>query len=134
MAPTNPARFDDRPGFRFRCARRFGYGTAPLMVRRCLERLDEEDIRGQVRILHALSTTPGTQGPSGTSEGGTCDARPRFVARRRARWEVVLASDGELVGLVKEVLGDKNADIFDGLSVDAGLISKPTYVRRSACR
>jgi hypothetical protein len=64
MAPTNPARFDDRPGFRFRCARRFGYGTAPLMVRRCLERLDEEDIRGQVRILHALSTTPfGTQGP-----------------------------------------------------------------------
>jgi hypothetical protein len=64
MAPTNPARFDDRPGFRFRCARRFGYGTAPLMVRRCLERLDEEDIRGQVQILHALSTTPfGTQGP-----------------------------------------------------------------------
>jgi hypothetical protein len=63
MAPTNPARFDDRPAFRFRCARRFGYGTAPLMVRRCLERLDEEDIRGQVRILHALSTTPGTQGP-----------------------------------------------------------------------
>lgn len=43
-------------------------------------------------------------------------------------WEVVLASDGELVGLVKEVLGDHNADIFDGLSVDAGLISKPTYV------
>jgi hypothetical protein len=63
MAPTNPARFDDGPGFRFRCARQFGYGTAPLMVRRCLERLDEEDIRGQVRILHALSTTPGTQGP-----------------------------------------------------------------------
>jgi uncharacterized protein YrrD len=43
-------------------------------------------------------------------------------------WEVVLASNGDLVGLVKEVLGDKNADIFDGLSVDAGLISKPTYV------
>jgi hypothetical protein len=65
MAPTNPARFDDRPGFRFRCARRFGYGTAPTMVRRCLERLDEEDIRGQVRILHALSETRpwATQGP-----------------------------------------------------------------------
>ena len=43
-------------------------------------------------------------------------------------WEVVLASDGERVGLVKEVLGDHNADIFDGLSVDAGLISKPKYV------
>jgi hypothetical protein len=65
MAPTNPARFDAGPGFRFRCARRFGYGTAPTMVRRCLERLDEEDIRGQVRILHALSDTKpaGTQGP-----------------------------------------------------------------------
>jgi uncharacterized protein YrrD len=43
-------------------------------------------------------------------------------------WEVVLEADGALVGLVKEVLGDQNADIFDGLSVDAGLISKPTYV------
>jgi uncharacterized protein YrrD len=43
-------------------------------------------------------------------------------------WEVVLGTDGELVGLVKEVLGDQNADIFDGLAVDAGLISKATYV------
>jgi hypothetical protein len=65
MAPTNPARFDDRPRFRFRVAHRFGYGTAPVMVRRCLERLDEEDIRGGVRILHALSETRlwATQGP-----------------------------------------------------------------------
>ncbi|HET9674073.1 MAG TPA: hypothetical protein VFP31_04620 [Gaiellaceae bacterium] len=65
MAPTNPARFDDRPGFRFRCARRFGYGAAQMMVRRCLERLDEEDIRGEVTILHALSDTSpwSTQGP-----------------------------------------------------------------------
>ena len=43
-------------------------------------------------------------------------------------WEVVLGSDGELVGLVKEVLGDQNADIFDGLAVDSGLISKAKYV------
>lgn len=43
-------------------------------------------------------------------------------------WEVVVATDGTLVGLVKEVLGDQNADIFDGLAVDAGLIAKPTYV------
>jgi hypothetical protein len=65
MAPTNPARFDDHPGFRFRVASHFGYGTAAVMVRRCLERLDEEDIRGQVRILHALSETRpwATQGP-----------------------------------------------------------------------
>jgi hypothetical protein len=71
MAPTNPARFNDRPGFRFRCARHFGYGTAPVMVRRCLERLDEEDIRGQVRIVHALSDTRpwSTQGPVWHVEG-----------------------------------------------------------------
>jgi uncharacterized protein YrrD len=43
-------------------------------------------------------------------------------------WEVVLGTDGALVGRVKEVLGDQNADIFDGLAVDAGLLSKQTYV------
>jgi hypothetical protein len=35
------------------------------MVRRCLERLDERNIRGQLRILRALSDTKPayTQGP-----------------------------------------------------------------------
>ena len=65
MSPLNPARYGSVPGFRFRCARRFGYGASPGMVRRCLERLDEEDIRGRVTILHALSDTKpvATQGP-----------------------------------------------------------------------
>jgi hypothetical protein len=65
MAPVNPASFGDRQGFRFRCARRFGYGTAPEMVRRCLERCDTHGIRGTVRILHVLcDTSPvGSQGP-----------------------------------------------------------------------
>jgi hypothetical protein len=64
-APINPARVDERPAFRFRCARRFGYGAAPGMVRRCLERLDSADIRGEVHILRALSDTKpwATQGP-----------------------------------------------------------------------
>ena len=65
MAPTNPARYGGRPGFRFRCARSFGYGAAPEMVRRCFERLDAAGIRGEVRILRALSDTKpwSTQGP-----------------------------------------------------------------------
>lgn len=42
-------------------------------------------------------------------------------------WEVV-SSDGEKVGVVREVLGDKNADIFDGLAVDPGLLKTATYV------
>jgi uncharacterized protein YrrD len=42
-------------------------------------------------------------------------------------WEVV-SSDGEKVGAVREVLGDKNADIFDGLAVDPGLLKKAKYV------
>jgi hypothetical protein len=64
-APINPARVDERPAFRFRCARTFGYGAAPGMVRRCLERLDGADIRGEVHILRALSDTKpwATQGP-----------------------------------------------------------------------
>lgn len=42
-------------------------------------------------------------------------------------WTVV-SSDGEQVGAVKEVLGDQNADIFDGLAVDPGLLKRPKYV------
>ena len=42
-------------------------------------------------------------------------------------WEVV-SSDGEKVGTIDEVLGDQNADIFDGLAVASGLLKKPKYV------
>jgi hypothetical protein len=64
VAPLNPSRVDERPGFRFRCAHRFGYGASPGMVRRCLERLDAERIRGEVRILRSLADTElSTQGP-----------------------------------------------------------------------
>jgi uncharacterized protein YrrD len=42
-------------------------------------------------------------------------------------WDVV-SSDGEKIGVVDEVLGDKNADIFDGLAVDQGLLKKAKYV------
>ena len=65
LAPVNPARFDRTPGFRFRAARRFGYGASPQMVRRCLTRLDERGIPGQVEILRSLSDTKpvSTQGP-----------------------------------------------------------------------
>ena len=65
LAPLNPARYGGKPGFRFRVARRFGYGGSPEMARRCFERLDEEGIRGVVRVLHALSDTRPvqTQGP-----------------------------------------------------------------------
>jgi hypothetical protein len=65
MAPLNPARYDDSAGFRFRVARKFGYGASPEMTRRCLERLAEEGIGARVEILHALSETRPvvTQGP-----------------------------------------------------------------------
>jgi hypothetical protein len=65
LSPLNPARFGGTPGFRFRTARRFGYGVSPEMARRCFERLDSEAIRGQVRILRTLSDTRPvqTQGP-----------------------------------------------------------------------
>ncbi len=65
LAPVNPSRFGGTPGFRFRCARQFGYGASPGMTRRCLARLDERGIPGAVRVLWALSDTKpvGTQGP-----------------------------------------------------------------------
>ena len=40
----------------------------------------------------------------------------------------VLDSAGEKVGSIDRVLGDPEADIFDGLAVGGGLLSAPTYV------
>jgi hypothetical protein len=42
-------------------------------------------------------------------------------------WEVV-GSDGESIGKVEETVGDSTHDIFDGLTVGTGLLSKPRYV------
>ena len=42
-------------------------------------------------------------------------------------WEVV-GADGGSVGKVHEVLGDPEADIFDGLQVSAGVLGETRYV------
>jgi hypothetical protein len=65
LGPVNPYLVDDVSTFRFRVARRFGYGAAPEMTRRSLERLDEEGISGRFRIVGVLSDTRpvATQGP-----------------------------------------------------------------------
>jgi hypothetical protein len=71
LAPINPIQSVGHTGFRFRCAHTFGYGASAGMVRRCLARLDADDIPGEVRILRALSDTHpvGTQGPVWYVEG-----------------------------------------------------------------
>jgi hypothetical protein len=65
MGPANPLRETDKSTFRFRVAHSFGYGASPGMVRRCLERVDEAEIPGTVRVLRLMSDTQpvGTQGP-----------------------------------------------------------------------
>jgi hypothetical protein len=65
LSPLNPTRPDARPLFRFRAARKFGYGASPEMVRRCLERLDEAAMAGELRILNVVSDSypAKTQGP-----------------------------------------------------------------------
>lgn len=62
-SPMNPSR--SGIGFRFRIARRSGYGVSPAMARRSLERLDGEGIPGEFHVLRVLSETRSvqTQGP-----------------------------------------------------------------------
>jgi len=69
----NPRRDGQRAAFRFRCARTAGYGVSPEMARRCLERCDDEKIRGSVVILRVLSASRhvATQGPVWVSNGLT---------------------------------------------------------------
>ena len=70
MGPLNPSRYGGSVGFRFLVGR-YGYGTAPEMTRRCLERLDGEGIGAHVTILYCLSDTKPvmTQGPVWYLEG-----------------------------------------------------------------
>jgi len=42
-------------------------------------------------------------------------------------WHVV-GSDGSELGTVEETVGDSQLDIFDGLTVATGLLSKARYV------
>jgi hypothetical protein len=66
LEPVNPLQEGTgRPTLRFRVARSAGYGAAPGMARRCLERLDEADIGGRLRVVQALSDARlvQTQGP-----------------------------------------------------------------------
>ncbi len=69
----NPRRVGDDATFRFRSAHHAGYGVAPPMARRCFERCDEENIRGSIHVLRALSDTQlvATQGPVWNLDGQT---------------------------------------------------------------
>jgi hypothetical protein len=64
-APLNPTRNPDALALRFRVAATKGYGAPPGLVRRCLERMDADGIRGDISVLQGLSETEnvGTQGP-----------------------------------------------------------------------
>lgn len=65
LGPVNPLATPDTLAYRFRVANTFGYGASAGMVRRCLGRLDDAGIPGEVRVLRVLSDTHpvGTQGP-----------------------------------------------------------------------
>jgi hypothetical protein len=72
LAPVNPFLHDAGPArFRFRVARRFGYGAAPQMARRALARLDADDIRGDLRLLRVIceAAPVATQGPVWREDG-----------------------------------------------------------------
>jgi hypothetical protein len=70
---ANPRRDGMRAALRFRAARKAGYGIAPSMARRCLERCDDAGITGTIEVLRVLSDTDhvGTQGPSWILDGQT---------------------------------------------------------------
>jgi hypothetical protein len=64
-APLNPTRVPGAIALRFRVSSGGGYGASAGMVRRCLERMEADGIRGRVRALETLSDAEyvGTQGP-----------------------------------------------------------------------
>ena len=118
-APLNPAKVPGRSAFRFRAARRFGYGASASMVARCCARMDEAGIPGRLTILRVLSDTHNvdTQGPVWRVEEGRVTRDPVSWLLAEPGWPVYDA-DGKKLGKVDEVLGDEQTDIFHGLLVD----------------
>jgi hypothetical protein len=64
-APLNPTRVPSSTALRFRASNGVGYGAASVMVRRCLERIDEAGITGRLRVLLGVADVGNvaTQGP-----------------------------------------------------------------------
>jgi hypothetical protein len=73
LVQMNPRRDGTRAAFRFRAARRAGYGVSAEMARRCFERCDERGITGTIGVLRVLSDThlAATQGPVWLADGNT---------------------------------------------------------------
>ena len=126
LAPLNPTRVPGRSAFRFRAARRFGYGASPA---------DDAP----------LPRAPRRRGHPGQADAPARSLRHpqrRHTGSRLARrgkgclavtgdpvawlliepgWTVYDAN-GEKVGKVKQVLADEQADIFHGVLVERGLL------------
>lgn len=64
-APLNPTRVPGEVAIRFRASGKQGYGTAPAMVQRCLQRMDDEGVTGRLSVVFGLSDADNavTQGP-----------------------------------------------------------------------
>ena len=134
LAPVNPARAGTRLAYRFRVARRFGYGASAEMTHRCLERLDEQGITGEVRIPRALSTR--SRSPR----------RGRSVPATWSSWQsrtsgVVGDSSAYLQRLTVGTVGKsfvRAGDIVSGPALDRGLrawtSTRPPPASRSPTR
>ena len=90
LSPINPRRDGARIAFRFRCARKAGYGASPGMVGRCLERCDADGIVGSVqRAARAVGHAPRARrrARSGRSRARPSERRSGRLAADRARLE-----------------------------------------------
>ena len=123
LAPVNPARYDDSAGFRFRSARRFGYGASPQMVQALLPAPGRER-------HHRLGADPlGSFGHEAGRDAGArlvprgprCMSDPVSWLLIERGWKV-FGANGNEVGTVHEVTGDSGQDIFDGLSISSGTV------------
>src|SRR5262249_33642909 len=72
--------------------------------------------------------------PGGNPGARVARGRPRDVVPDPVSWMLiergwpVVDADGRELGRVDEVLGDEDADIFNGLQILAGTLGTPTYV------
>jgi hypothetical protein len=125
MAPTNPTRpgkalalIPRRSSFRLRRRRD---GAALLNARRGRHRRRAQGARA-LRYGRVA-----TQGPVGGVGGSGLNADPVSWMVIEQGWSRV-DSEGDDVGRIDEVLGDEEADIFNGLNILKGAIGTKTYV------
>jgi hypothetical protein len=127
IAPANPTRPGRALVLQFRAARRSATAWSPGWRGVVSNGSTRKRSAASSGVARALRPDASRRRPVWRVGGGAVSAGPVSWMVIEQGWSVV-DSEGDDVGRIDEVLGDEEADIFNGLNILKGAIGTKTYV------